>query len=122
MRRRDDSSPPVSCTHLLTVWLVSAASVVSLSRVWAGPTNPRESLVCEEALTSGADCLRTHTGLEPVGRTPKSAPLANGSRSHELIIIQVSRSYELADLRWPLRSRSDELRPWGSNSRSVLSV
>ena len=26
---RDDFSPPVSCTHLLTVWLVSAASAVS---------------------------------------------------------------------------------------------
>ena len=72
MRHRDDSSPPVSCTHVLTAWLVSTAKAVSSSRSSAGLTSPRESFVCEEALTSRADCLRTHAGLEPVGRTPKS--------------------------------------------------
>ena len=63
MRHRDDSSPPVSCTHLLTAWLVSAAKAVSSSRSWAGRTSPRESFVCEEALTSNADCIRTHSRM-----------------------------------------------------------
>ena len=36
--------------------------------------------------------------LEPVGRTPKSVPLADGSRSHVLDILFESRSYELSDV------------------------
>ena len=56
-------SPPVSCTHPLTACLVSAAKAVSSSCSWAGRTSPRESFVCEEALTSSADCLRTHAGF-----------------------------------------------------------
>ena len=42
-----------------------------------GRTSPRESFVCEEALASSADCLRTHAGFG-AART-NSAPEARTS-------------------------------------------
>ena len=64
MRHRDDSSPPVSCTHLLTAWLVTAVKAVSSSRFWAGRTSPREFCL------RGGSYLnrRTHAGFG-AGRT-----------------------------------------------------
>ena len=40
-----------------------AAKTVSSSCSWAGRTSPRQSYVCEEALTLRANRLRIHAGI-----------------------------------------------------------
>ena len=91
--------PRVPCRHLLPARLVSGAMTERSSLSWAGRTSPRESCVREEALTS-----RARLFVDPMRDWSRSdelrslAPLADLSRSHELMIFFESRSDRLSDV------------------------